>query len=141
MSLQVIGVCRDKLAGILVAHGIGSGALRNLVEIGEPVSAGEIGQVTLGLFKLVHCGDPVCGTMIVPVIDDCAVNVISPGIDGGVRIRADGDVVITGLQHISTGTVGVIGSHILRFDGEGDLLVGAGLQGSGFRKSELVIMR
>ena len=133
----VVAVVEEGSLG-LIAHGVAGRSGSGLVVVGKAVGAAEIGHIALSKGKLIGSGHGVGGTGAGVAVGDSGGNVVGLGSDSGVGIGVDGDGVVAGLQHVSAGTVGVIGSHVLHVEGDGQGLGSAGLQHVGLVEGDEV---
>ena len=133
----VVAVVVEGGLGLLI-HGEVGGSGGSLVVVGKAVGAAEVGHVALSEGELVGSGHSVGGAGAVVAVGDGGGNIVGLGSDDVVGVGVDGDGVVAGLQHVSAGTVGVIGSHILHVEGNGQSLGSAGLQHVGLVEGDEV---
>ena len=129
LGVIVAVVVEGGLGGLV--HGEVGGGGSGLVVVGKAIGAAEVGHVALRKAELVGGGHGVGGTGVVRAVGDGVGHGVGLRAQNGVGVGVDGDGVVTGLQHVGAGAVGVIGGHILGLEGDGHGLGGAGLQQTG----------
>ena len=99
----------------------------------RPVGAGDVDGdlAVLHVGKMRHGGGLIARAGIALAVDDGFRHGIGPAVDQLVGIVHQLDLVVAGFQHVAAGPEGVEGGHVLRREGDGHGLGGAGLQQAG----------
>src|SRR5699024_227291 len=99
-----------------------------LVVVRESVCAGEIGNVSCGVVKLVCHLCLVCGACVVSAVCDRLRHVVCLRVDLVVRVAVDADLVVAGFKHVSLSILVIVGSHIFLVECDRHCLGSAWLQ-------------
>ena len=114
------------------------GSSGSLGVVGKAVCAGQVGHIALGKVELVVGNFHIALTLVGSVVDDVGSHIVDLGVQNGVGVGIDADDVIALFQHIAALAVGIVGSHILGLEGNGDVLGSARSQLRGLCKADQV---